>query len=69
MHNVLGIIVSYLRGGAMIGTDVLGPEPVPSLMKEILFRIWQAEQRDRILSDWENVFGIHLSKDEKQRLH
>jgi hypothetical protein len=30
--------------------------------------IWQAEQRDRILSDWEdNVFGIHLSREEKQR--
>jgi hypothetical protein len=54
----------------MIGTDILRPEPVPSLMKVILFRIWQADQRDRILSDWEdNVFGIPLSQDEKQRLH
>ena len=40
------------------------------MMKLILFRIWQAEQRDRILSDWEdNVFGIHLSSEEKRRLH
>jgi hypothetical protein len=35
-----------------------------------LFRIWQAEQRDRILSDREeNVFGIRLSRHEKRRLH
>jgi hypothetical protein len=59
-----------LRGGAMIGTNVFKPEPLPSMWKVILFRIWQAEQRDRILSDWEdNVFGIHLSREEKQRLH
>jgi hypothetical protein len=54
----------------MIGTNILQPEPLPSMWKVILFRIWQAEQRDRILSDWEDdVFGIRLSKDEKQRLH
>ena len=54
----------------MIGIDILRPEPVPSMMKLILFRIWQAEERDRILSDWEdNVFGIHLSREEKRRLH
>jgi len=59
-----------LRGGAMIGADILRPEPLPSMWKVILFHIWQAEQRDRILSDWEdNVFGIHLSREEKQRLH
>ena len=52
----------------MIGIDILRPELVPSMMKLILFRIWQAEQRDRILSDWEdNVFGIHLSREEKRR--
>jgi len=54
----------------MIGTDILRPEPLPSLMKVILFRIWQAERGDRILSDWEdNVFGVRLSKEEKSRLH
>jgi len=54
----------------MIGTDIFQPEPIPSLMKVILFRIWQAEHRHRILSDWEdNVFGIRLSKEEKRRLH
>ena len=59
-----------LRGGAMIGTNVLRPEPLPSLMKVLLFRIWQAEQRARILSDWEdNVFGIRFSREEKRRLH
>lgn len=64
------IIVLCLRGGAMIGTDILRPEPLPSMWKVILFRIWQAEQRARILSDWEdNVFGIHLSREEKRRLH
>jgi hypothetical protein len=42
----------------MIGTNIFQPEPLPSMWKVILFRIWQAEQRDRILSDWEdNVFG------------
>ena len=52
----------------MIGTIFFQPEPLPSMWKVILFRIWQAEQRDRILSDWEdNVFGIHLSREEKQR--
>jgi hypothetical protein len=59
-----------LRGGAMIGTNILQPEQLPSMWKVILFRIWQAEQRDRILSDWEdNVFGVHLTKEEKRRLH
>ena len=54
----------------MIGTDILRPEPIPSMMKVILFRIWQAEQRYRILSDWEdNVFGIRLTREEKRRLH
>ena len=49
----------------MIGTIFFQPEPLPSMWKVILFRIWQAEQRDRILSDWEdNVFGIHLSREE-----
>jgi hypothetical protein len=34
----------------------------------LLFRIRQAEDRGRILSDWEdNVFGVHLSKEEKRR--
>ena len=54
----------------MIGTNILRPEPIPSLMKVLLFRIWQAEQRARILSDWEdNVFGIRFSREEKRRLH
>jgi hypothetical protein len=54
----------------MIGNDILRPEQLPSMWKVLLFRIWQAEQRDRILSDWEdNVFGIHLSQDEKRRIH
>jgi len=54
----------------MIEADILRLEPLPSMWKVLLFRIWQAEQRDRILSDWqENVFGIHLSRHEKRRLH
>ncbi len=54
----------------MIGMNIFQPEPLPSMWKVILFRIWQAEQRDRILSDWEdNVFGIHLTREEKRRLH
>jgi hypothetical protein len=55
---------------AMIGSDVLRPQPLPSLWKVLLFRIRQAEERARILSDWEdNVFGIHLNCYEKRRLH
>ena len=54
----------------MIETNILCPEPLPSLWKALLFRIWKAEQRDRILADWEeNVFGIHLSPKEKRQLH
>jgi hypothetical protein len=54
----------------MIGTDILRPEALPSMWKVILVRIWQAEQRYRILSDWEdNVFGIHLNHYERRRLH
>lgn len=58
-----------LRGGAMIESDLLRFDPVPSMWKVLLFRIWQSERRDRILSDWEeNVFGIHLNQDEKRQL-
>jgi hypothetical protein len=54
----------------MIGNNVLRPEPLPSLWKVLLFRIRQAEERARILSDWENnVFGIHLNSHEKRLLH
>ena len=54
----------------MIGSDILRPEPLPSLWKVLLFRIRQAEERARILSDWENnVFGIHFSCREKRLLH
>jgi hypothetical protein len=54
----------------MIGSDVLRPAPLPSLWKVLLFRIRQAEERARILSDWENnVFGIHLNCREKRLLH
>jgi hypothetical protein len=59
-----------LRGGAMIKSELVRVKPIPSMWKVLLFRIAQAELRDRILSDWEdNVFGIHLSREEKQRLH
>ncbi len=54
----------------MIEINLLGPEPLPTLWKALLFRIWQAEERDRILADWgENVFGIHLSEKEKRQVH
>jgi hypothetical protein len=34
---------------------------IPSMWNVILFRIEQAEERDRILTDWEaNVFGHGL---------
>ena len=56
------------RGRDMIESELVRVKPIPSMWKVLLFRIAQAEQRDRILSDWEdNVFGIHLSREEKQR--
>ena len=53
----------------MIQSEVMRVERVPWMWKVLLVRIAQAEQRERILSDWENVFGLHLTKDEKRRLH
>ena len=54
----------------MIASELVRVEPVPSMWKVLLFRIAQAEQRERILSDWEtNVFGLHLRANEKRRLH
>ncbi len=48
----------------MIGTNILQPEPLPSMWKVILFRIWQAEQRDRILSDLEDTRVRHRQRSE-----
>ena len=54
----------------MIESEILRVERVPFMWKVLVFRIARAEQRARLLSDWEdNVFGIHLSREEKQRLH
>ena len=54
----------------MIESVLVRVKPVPSMWKVLLFRIAQAEQRERILSDWEdNVFGLHLGPHEKGRLH
>jgi hypothetical protein len=54
----------------MIESELVQVEPVPSMWNVLLFRIAQAEQRERILSDWEeNVFGLHLRPNEKGRLH
>jgi hypothetical protein len=42
----------------MIESELVRVKPVPSMWKVLLFRIAQAEQRERILSDLEeNVFG------------
>ncbi len=42
----------------MVGCDVRMLDPVPSMWAVLLFRINQAEGRERILGDWEaNVFG------------
>jgi hypothetical protein len=63
------VLLKTLELRAMIGSDILRPEPLASIWRVLLLRIRQAEQRQRILSDWEdNVFGIHLSREEKQRL-
>jgi hypothetical protein len=40
------------------------------MWRVLIFRIAQAEQRERILSDWEtNVFGLHLRPSEKPGQH
>ena len=53
----------------MIESEISRSEPLPSMWIVLLLRIRQAEERDRVLTDWmENVFGIHLSQVEKQRL-
>ncbi len=42
----------------MVGCDVRMLDPVPSMWAVILFRVKQAEERERILGDWEAyVFG------------
>jgi hypothetical protein len=52
----------------MTGSELLPDKSLPSMWNVLLFRIRQAEDRGRILSDWEdNVFGVHLSKEEKRR--
>lgn len=57
------------HGGVMIESEISRSEPLPSMWIVLLLRIRQAEERDRVLTDWmENVFGIHLSQVEKQRL-
>ena len=53
----------------MIENELGRVNPVPSMWKVLLFRIAQAEQRERILADWENVFGLHLGPNRKGRLH
>ena len=54
----------------MIECEIMRVERVPFMWKVLLFRIAQAEQRERILSDWEeNVFGLHLRASEKRPLH
>ncbi len=44
--------------GAMIENEIMRVERVPFMWKVLIFRIAQAEQRERILSDWEKVFGM-----------
>jgi hypothetical protein len=54
----------------MIENELMRVKPVPSMWTVLFFRIAQAEQRVRILSDWEeNVFGLHLRATEKRPLH
>jgi hypothetical protein len=45
----------------MTVSDITMIEPVPKMWRVLLFRISQAQERDRILRDWEtNVFGYRL---------
>jgi|GraSoiStandDraft_4_1057263.scaffolds.fasta_scaffold306526_4 hypothetical protein len=54
----------------MIENEVMRVERVPFMWKVLIFRIAQAERRERILSDWEeNVFGFHLRASEKPNHH
>jgi hypothetical protein len=54
----------------MFNGDLLKVGPVPSMWRVLLFRIGQAETRDRILRDWEiNVFGYRLTEQRQRWLH
>ncbi len=52
----------------MATNNVFSPEPIPWMWAVILFRIRQAEERDRILQDWEDVvFGPVLRQRRRRR--
>ena len=54
----------------MIESEIMRAERVPSMWKVLVFRIAQAERRERILSDWEeNIFAVHLRASEKPNHH
>jgi hypothetical protein len=42
----------------MIESEIMRVERVPFMWKVLVFRIAQAERRERILSDWETIFGL-----------
>src|SRR5262245_6453401 len=57
----------FVRGVDMNVRERAQPEPLPPMWRVLLFRIWQSEQRDRILSDWQdNVFGFRLLPRERR---
>ena len=54
----------------MIESEIIRVERVPFMWKVLVFRIAQAEQGERIVSDWEeNVFGMLPSGQRKRPLH
>ena len=53
----------------MIESEIMRVERVPFMWKVLVFRIAQAERRERILSDWETIFGLLPSGQRKRPLH
>jgi hypothetical protein len=54
----------------MLDRELTRIKPVPSMWRVLLFRIAQAEERERILRDWEeNVWGYRLSEQRQRWLH
>ena len=53
----------------MIEREIMRVERVPFMWKVLVFRIAQAERRERILSDWGTIFGMLPSGQRKRPLH
>ena len=53
----------------MIESEIMLVERVPFMWMVLVFRIAQAERRERILSEWETSSACSLRASEKRPLH